>query len=181
MVAVTLVDLWKSESAMAGAVAAAAAVIQAVRLMQWQGVRTFRMPIVWVLHLGYLWLVVGLALKALALVADVRFAHFYLHALTIGAAGTMILAVMTRASLGHTGRPLRVTHSTIWAYGLVTAAASAPRLHASRRAGSRTLDRRFCALSQGLCTDPAQPAGGWKARLSAAWMRVPLNERTPSR
>ena len=125
MVAITLIDLWKPESAMAGTVAAAAALIQAVRLAQWQGLRTFRLPIVWVLHLGYLWLVIGLALKALALVADVSFAHFYLHALTIGVAGTMILAVITRASLGHTGRPLRVTHSTIWAYALLTAAAVA--------------------------------------------------------
>ena len=124
MAALTLVDLFRLESALAGAVAALAAVIQAIRLAQWQSLRTYRMPIVWVLHLGYLWLVLGLALKALALLADVGFAHFYLHALTIGAAGTMIVAVMTRASLGHTGRPLRVTHSTMWAYGLLTAAAA---------------------------------------------------------
>lgn len=122
MAAVTLVDLLSPGSALAGGVAALAAIIQGIRLAQWQGLRTVRMPIVWVLHLGYLWLVLGLALKALALLAHIGFASFYLHALTIGAAGTTIVAVMTRAALGHTGRPLRVTHSIIWAYGLLTAA-----------------------------------------------------------
>jgi uncharacterized protein involved in response to NO len=76
-----------------------------------------------VLHLGYLWLPVGLALKALALLTGASFAAFYLHALTIGAATTMIMAVMTRASLGHTGRPLVVARTTAYAYGLLAAAA----------------------------------------------------------
>jgi uncharacterized protein involved in response to NO len=53
----------------------------------------------------------------------VPFAAYYLHALTIGAATTMIMAVMTRASLGHTGRPLRVSRPTACAYGLLMAAA----------------------------------------------------------
>jgi uncharacterized protein involved in response to NO len=124
MVAVIVVDLVKQESPAAGVVAALAAVIQGLRLAQWQGLRTLRIPIVWVLHLGYLWLVLGFALKALALLAGAAFASFYLHALTIGAATTMIVAVMTRASLGHTGRPLVATRRTTYAYGLLTAAAA---------------------------------------------------------
>ena len=123
MLAVTMADLWRPESAAAGVLAVAAAVIQAVRLAQWRGDRTLRSPIVWVLHLGYLWLPVGLALKALACLTDLGFAGFYLHALTIGAATTMIMAVMTRATLGHTGRPLLVSRPTVCAYGLLTAAA----------------------------------------------------------
>ena len=51
------------------------------------------------------------------------FAAFYLHALTIGAAAMMIVAVMTRASLGHTGRPLVISRPTACAYGLLAAAA----------------------------------------------------------
>ncbi len=123
MIAVAIVDLWRPESATAGAVALVAAAIQAVRLAQWRALRTLRMPIVWVLHVAYLWLPLGLALKALALLGGPAFAAFYLHALTIGAAATMIMAVMTRASLGHTGRPLVVTRPTVYAYGLLTAAA----------------------------------------------------------
>jgi uncharacterized protein involved in response to NO len=124
MVAVVIVDLWKLGSGLAGWVALAAAVIQAVRLTQWRGLRTLSMPIVWVLHFAYLWLPVGFALKALALLGGFAFAAFYLHALTIGTAATMIVAVMTRASLGHTGRPLVVARATICAYLLLATTAA---------------------------------------------------------
>jgi uncharacterized protein involved in response to NO len=123
MVGVAGLDLWRPESTAAGVVAAVAAVIQVVRLAQWRGTLTLRMPIVWVLHFAYLWLPVGLGLKALALLGGFAFASFYLHALTIGAATTMVMAVMTRASLGHTGRPLVVARSTACAYGLLLASA----------------------------------------------------------
>jgi uncharacterized protein involved in response to NO len=63
-----------------------------------------------------------LALKSAALLTGAAPAAFWLHALTIGAAATMILAVMTRASLGHTGRPLVVDPIIALAYLLVTAA-----------------------------------------------------------
>jgi len=122
MVAVLLVDLAFPGGRGAGVCALAAAVIQAVRLLQWQGLRTVRLPIVWVLHVAYAWLPLGLALKAVALLAGAPFAAFWLHALTIGAAATMIVAVITRASLGHTGRPLRVGAPTVLAYLLLTAA-----------------------------------------------------------
>ena len=123
MIAVAVIDLWRPESAAAGAVALAAALIQAVRLAQWRGLRTLQIPIVWVLHLAYLWLPVGLALKALLLLGGFAFAAFYLHALTIGAAATMIVAVTTRAALGHTGRPLVVARPTVCAYVLLALAA----------------------------------------------------------
>jgi uncharacterized protein involved in response to NO len=123
MLAVGVLDLWRPEGSVAGVVAAVAAVSQIVRLAQWRGTLTLRMPIVWVLHFGYLWLPVGLALKALSLLGGFAFASFYLHALTIGTATTMIVAVMTRASLGHTGRPLVVARPTAYAYGLLSAAA----------------------------------------------------------
>jgi len=124
MLALTTMELWSPGSRAVGVLAAGAAVIQAVRLAQWQGLRTLRAPIVWVLHLGYLWLPLGLVLKALAILTGVAFAAFYMHALTIGAAVTMIMAVMTRASLGHTGRPLVVARLTVCAYGLLSAAAA---------------------------------------------------------
>ena len=123
MIAVLLIDWFLPETTAAGAIAAAAAVIQAVRLSQWRTLRTLRLPIVWVLHLAYAWLPVGFALKALALLTGVAFSAFWLHALTIGAVATMILAVMTRASLGHTGRPLRIDPLISLAYLLLTAAA----------------------------------------------------------
>jgi uncharacterized protein involved in response to NO len=123
MVAVTLSDAFWPESRVAGVIAAVAASIQAVRLLQWATRRTLHQPIVWVLHLSYAWLPVGLALKAVALLSGAAFAAFWLHALTIGTLATMILAVMTRASLGHTGRALIVDPLITLAYLLLTAAA----------------------------------------------------------
>jgi uncharacterized protein involved in response to NO len=123
MAGVVLIDLFLPESRAAGVMALLAAVMQAVRMLQWSTLRTLREPIVWVLHVAYLWLPVGLALKSLAFLSGDAFAAFWLHALTIGAIATMILAVMTRAALGHTGRPLVVDPVIALAYLLVSAAA----------------------------------------------------------
>lgn len=123
MVLVTLTDAFTAPPALAGGVAALAALVQAMRLLQWAPWRTLRLPIVWVLHLGYAWLPVGLGLKAVALLSGAALGAFWLHALTIGALTTMIVAVMSRASLGHTGRALVVHPLTTLAYLLLTAAA----------------------------------------------------------
>jgi uncharacterized protein involved in response to NO len=123
MAGVVLIDLFLPESRAAGVMALLAAVMQAVRMLQWSTLRTLREPIVWVLHVAYLWLPVGLALKSLAFLSGDAFAAFWLHALTIGAIATMILAVMTRAALGHTGRPLVVDPVIALAYLLLSAAA----------------------------------------------------------
>ena len=115
--------LWPDRR-IAGVIAGVAACIQAVRLLQWGTIRALRQPIVWVLHLGYAWLPLGLGLKAVALLTGSSFAAFWIHALTIGALTTMIMAVMTRASLGHTGRPLKVDPLITVAYLLLSAAAA---------------------------------------------------------
>ena len=122
MVGVLIIDLVLPQSHLAGLMALVAAVAQAARLSQWQPFRTLRLPIVWILHLAYAWLPVGLALKSLALLAGWGTSLSWMHALTIGAAATMILAVMTRASLGHTGRALVVNPPIVVAYVLLTAA-----------------------------------------------------------
>ncbi len=125
MVMVTVVDAARPNSALAGWLALGAAAVQGARLLQWQGWRVLREPLLWILHLAYLWLPVGLALKGLSLLAAVPAAAFWLHALTVGAIATMILGVMTRVSLGHTGRPLRLHPLVTLAYLLVSAAALA--------------------------------------------------------
>ena len=80
-------------------------------------------PLLWVLHLGYAWLVAGLALKAASLLGGFDWARDWLHALTIGAFGTMVLGVTTRAALGHTGRELKAGRTIALAYLLVSVAA----------------------------------------------------------
>ncbi len=106
-----------------GWVALAAAALHAARLAGWGTRHTLGDPILWVLHLGYGWLVVGLAWRGLMLVTDIAADFDAVHGLTVGAVGTMTLAVMSRAALGHTGRPLKAPGAIILAYVLVSAAA----------------------------------------------------------
>ncbi len=122
MLAYAIADIIAPLHSNTGWIALIAALAQCVRLSGWQGMRTLSQPIVWVLHVAYLWLPVGLALKALYLLGGFAWAAHWQHALGAGAAGTMILAVMTRASLGHTGRPLVVNRLTIAAYVLLVLA-----------------------------------------------------------
>jgi uncharacterized protein involved in response to NO len=123
MAALGIVDLFWPETRAAGLIAGIAAVVQGVRLLQWRSAATLRQPILWVLHLAYAWLPLGLALKSAALLGGYEFAAFWLHALTIGALATMILAVMSRAALGHTGRALVVEPAIAVAYVLLLLAA----------------------------------------------------------
>lgn len=101
----------------------AAGIALALRLARWRGAATLREPLLLVLHLGYGWLALGLVLLGLNGLVPFLPATAALHALTIGAIGTMTLAVMTRASLGHTGYPLAAGPGTIAIYGLISLAA----------------------------------------------------------
>lgn len=109
------------------AVSVAAGIAVAVRMSGWQTRRTLSDPLVWSLHAAMAWLAAGLVLRGLQPVGSAG-----LHALTAGAMGTMILAVMTRVGLGHTGRPLVLPPGAVWLYLLAHAAAAARVLAALR-------------------------------------------------
>lgn len=102
-----------------GVAAAIAAAFNLLRFLRWQGWKTWRVPLVWVLHLGYGWLILGLILTAAAHLTAAIPESAGIHALTAGAFGTMILAVMSRAALGHTGRQLVADRITTLGYHLV--------------------------------------------------------------
>jgi uncharacterized protein involved in response to NO len=123
VVAVALADWVAPHSAASGLAAAVAALLLAVRVAGWQGHRVVRDPLLWSLHLGYAWVPVGLAFLAASDLSGWPAPTSALHALTAGAFGTMILAVMSRVSLGHTGRPFTAIPGTAVAYALVTAGA----------------------------------------------------------
>ncbi len=110
------------EAGVTGALALLAAAAIAARLARWRGHRTLAEPLVWVLHLGYGWLVAGFALLGASVFFSALDPTAALHALTAGAMGTMMLAVMTRATLGHTGRRLSAGPGTTAIYGLVSLA-----------------------------------------------------------
>lgn len=100
-----------------------AALANGWRLARWRGHRTLAEPLVWVLHLGYGWLAIGFGLLGLSLLLPAMPQSTAIHALTAGAMGTMIPAVMTRATLGHTGQALTAGLGTTAIYVLVTMAA----------------------------------------------------------
>lgn len=104
------------------ALAGACALAHGVRWVLWQPWKTLRTPLVWVLHAAYLWIAVHLALRGLAQMGWVA-ASAATHALTVGAAGGLIMGMMTRTALGHTGRPLRASRQDVACYLLVAAAA----------------------------------------------------------
>ena len=117
--------VFTSAHAAAGIAALTAAALAAVRLAMWRGWSAWRMPLVWVLHLAYIWIPVGLALYGLARLGVGVPGGAAIHALAVGAAATMILAVTSRASLGHTGRPLTAPLPMVVAYVLLTVSAVA--------------------------------------------------------
>jgi len=96
-----------------------AGVVNAGRLSRWRGWLTWREPLVLVLHVGYSWVVAALLLFGGSLLGVGLAPQDALHALTTGAIGVMTLGVMTRASLGHTGRPRHAGPLTVSIYLLV--------------------------------------------------------------
>jgi len=111
------------ESVWAGTMLFVAGVASVVRLLRWGGWRTWEEPLVLILHVGYGW--VGLFLMALgAAILGIGFSiENAVHLLTTGAMGAMTLAVMTRATLGHTGRVRHADRLTVMIYLLVATGA----------------------------------------------------------
>lgn len=114
--------IWPDHQISAG-LALIAGLLHAIRLGRWKALLVLSEPLMWVLHLGYGWVVVGLVLIGLSGFIDSVPQSAALHALTAGGFATMILAVMTRASLGHTGRELTANTGTTIVFILITIAA----------------------------------------------------------
>jgi len=104
--------------------AAAAAVVNAARLWSWDPWCTRAQPILWILHLSYAWIPVGMLLLALAVAGIAGSVALALHAFSVGAIGGMIIGMITRTARGHTGRPLKASKTEVLAYALVPLAAA---------------------------------------------------------
>lgn len=151
-------------------IAGLAGILHLIRMSGWRSFKTFDSPLVWSLHVGYLWIPIGFLLKAGAEYIDFIDTSASIHALSIGAVATLTLAVMTRASLGHTGRALAATPLTTVAYVLVTGAA---------------LLRVFAALDPTAATDWAYSAAAiaWVGAFGAfcvAYVPMYLSPRVDS-
>ena len=107
-----------------GILFALAAMVQALRLWRWKCSYTWREPLVLILHLGYAFVPLGFLLGAITVLQPGLLAGTAaLHAWTVGAVGTMTLAVMTRATRGHTGHDLNASKLTVIIYAMILAAA----------------------------------------------------------
>ena len=113
---------WSGESTALGVVALLAAMANALRLVQWRGWLAAREPLLWILHLAYFWIVSALLLRGIAAFTPVIPDNLWQHLLGVGAMGTLILGVMTRVAMGHTGRPLKLPKYGLAIYIAIIAA-----------------------------------------------------------
>ena len=121
------VSAWAAfpDSRVSGLLLGLAGLASLVRLARWRGWATRREPLVWILHLGYGWLGLGLLLLGASVLSPTIPRSVGIHALTAGAIGVMTLAVMTRSTRGHTGRELHAGLATLAIYGAINGAAVA--------------------------------------------------------
>jgi uncharacterized protein involved in response to NO len=122
LVALFAADALQLPALVVATITAVAALSHASRLALWKPWRTRGVPLVWILHAGYGWIVIHLALRALVELQWVP-GSVAVHALTVGAIGSLTIGMMTRTAKGHTGRPLVASKAEVVCYGLVEAAA----------------------------------------------------------
>jgi uncharacterized protein involved in response to NO len=114
-VAAVAVAEWASP-AVVGVACLVAGVVNGARLAGWRSSTTWRLPILWSLHVGYAWLAIGLVLRGISTLVPFGVPNAALHALAVGAVAMLVLAMMSRVSLGHTGRMLVVSSAVTVAY-----------------------------------------------------------------
>ena len=99
------------------------ATLHAYRILRWRIWVTFKVPLVWVLHFSMLFMPIGLAFIGIHFLSTALTLSTALHSLTVGLIGGMILAMMARVSLGHTGRALKVSNIMALAFIAIILAA----------------------------------------------------------
>jgi uncharacterized protein involved in response to NO len=124
MVALLVADVVAPHS-LAPTLAGVVGLLAAARAVHWGMRHSLRDPLLWVLHVGYAWLVIGLLLRGSAGVFGAPIPSVATHALTVGAIGTLTLGMMARVSLGHTGRLLVAPSAMTAAFVAITLAALA--------------------------------------------------------
>jgi uncharacterized protein involved in response to NO len=116
-----VLDLMSADPAAIITAAALAAAVNGIRLFGWYHAGIWSVPLLWILHLGYAWLIAGFVLKALSAAAIVS-PMLAVHAFTTAGIGAMTLGMMARVSLGHTGRTLEIEPAMTMAFILINLA-----------------------------------------------------------
>jgi uncharacterized protein involved in response to NO len=106
-----------------GAILIIAGIFQTMRWLRWRPWITLGVPLLWSIHISIKFIAYGLIILGLSyLIAEIPSNHIW-HLVTIGGMGGLILAMISRVSLGHTGRPLSPPKAMTFAYILITMAA----------------------------------------------------------
>ena len=116
-------DILLPGSSILGAFSLVVAALVVLRWWNWQPWKTLHEPMLWVLHLGYLWLAAGLMLRGVALLTGALPEITALHAVTVGAIGSLAIGMMTRVTLGHTGHAMTAGAFMTAAFATVNVAA----------------------------------------------------------
>lgn len=124
LLVVTVLIVFERETALLAIAAFASSAIHLFRMRHYHTRQAIRDPMLWILHFGYGWLVIGLFLLGLAGLKLVLLPTA-IHALTVGCIGSMILGMMPRVTLGHTGRLMQASKITTLSFVLIQIAAIA--------------------------------------------------------
>ncbi|WP_116475036.1 NnrS family protein [Zobellella maritima] len=131
---------------MLGTLLLIAAIAQLTRLVRWNSKLTFNIPLLWVLHLGYCFIPLGLLAMSAAMFKPGISIALASHWLSAGAVGTVILGMIARVSLGHSGRPLEIAKPIVIAFALLILSALLRSLLPMLAPGMTTLAYHASAL-----------------------------------
>lgn len=123
MAVLVVLDAALPSLAFTAVVAGVTGALAAGRAVHWGAQHSREKPLLWILHVGYAWIPLGLLLRAASAFSAAIPASLATHALTVGAIGALTLGMMARVPLGHTGRVLDASRWTVAAFVLLTSAA----------------------------------------------------------
>ncbi|WP_223669091.1 NnrS family protein [Kangiella shandongensis] len=100
------------------------AIAHLIRMLRWNNIPSLKVSLLWILHIGYLFIPLGLVAFALSLSQQLLTISAASHFLTVGALGCIVLGMIARVSLGHSGRSLEPKKLMVAAFALVIIAAA---------------------------------------------------------
>ena len=122
VILMVLGEVFFTDSKAIGYIAMFAAVANFIRVAGWYSNKIWQVPLVWILQVGYLWIVFGFVIKGWV-IFDINESLFAFHAFTVGGIGVMTLGMMARVSIGHTGREMVLSSWMTFAFILINIAA----------------------------------------------------------
>ena len=119
---IVIAEVFFTDNVIIGYIAMFAAATNLIRVAGWYSNKIWRVPLVWILQVAYLWIVIGFVIKGWV-IFHINESLFAYHAFTVGGIGIMTLGMMARVSIGHTGREMILNSWMVLAFILINIAA----------------------------------------------------------